>query len=279
MVFSALGLVISLLGLGAVCRFSGPVAASADEALEVAVAALSSTKQNLDLADRALGEAQIALGAMQDLVEGAGEGMENTSALVGSVGDILLRDLPDVIEESQLSLAAAEEGAAVIEELLYGLNAVSRLTGVTYDPDVSLTEGFARMNESLEALPESLAELDGSLNAVQENLDDLQTTFTELTGPLSESQAVLSEAQSSVEAYSGTIEQLTFRVINLRESLPNWIRITVVSLYFLLIWLAVSQMGLLWQGWEMLSHHPRLLEDRVRELEEKVEELAMHSRE
>ena len=104
MVFSALGLVISLLGLVAVCRFSGPVAASADEALEVAVAALSSTKQNLDLAHRALGEAQIALGATQDLVEGAGEGMENTSALVGSVSDTLLRDLPDVIEESQLSL-------------------------------------------------------------------------------------------------------------------------------------------------------------------------------
>ena len=273
MVFSALGLVISLLGLVAVCRFSGPVAASADEALEVAVAALSSTKQNLDLAHRALGEAQIALGAMQDLVEGAGEGMENTSALVGLVGDILLRDLPDVIEESQLSLSAAEEGAAVIEELLYGLNAISRLTGVTYDPDVSLTEGFARMNESLDALPESLAELEGSLNASQENLDDLQTTFTELTGPLTESQAVLSEAQSSVETYSDTIEQLTLRVSNLRERLPNWIRIIVISLYFLLIWLAISQVGLLWQGWEMVSEQTGLLEGRVRQLEEQVEEL------
>jgi len=274
MIFSALGLVISLLGLVAVCRFSGPVAASADEALEITVVALASTKQNLDLAHRALGAAQIALGATQDLVEGAGEGMENTSALVGSVGDILLRDLPGVIEESQLSLAAAEEGAAVIEELLYGLNAISRLTGVTYDPDVSLTEGFARMNESLDALPESLAELEGSLNASQENLDDLQTTFTELTGPLTESQAVLSEAQSSVETYSDTIEQLTLRVSNLRESLPNWIRIIVISLYFLLIWLAISQVGLLWQGWEMVSEQTGLLEERVRQLEEKVEELA-----
>ena len=279
MVFSALGLVISLLGLVAVCRFSGPAAASADEALEVAVAALSSTKQNLDLAHRALGEAQAALGATQVFMEEAGSGLDNTSALIGSLGGILGDDLPDVIEESQHSLSAAEEAAKVIEELLYGLNAISGLTGVRYDPEVSLTESFAGINESLDPIPQTLAELDESLSAAQDNLGGIQTTVAELSGPLDETETVLAEAQASVEAYSGTIEQLTFRVINLRESLPNWIRAVVFAAYFLLIWLAVSQIGLLWQGWEMVSHHPSLLADRVQELEERVEELAMHSRE
>ena len=163
MIFSALGLVISLLGLLVVCRFSGPVAASADDALDVAVAALSSTRQNLDLAHRALGEARVALGATQAFTEGAGDGLENTGALLGSLSDVLLHDLPDVIEESQHSLEAAEEAATVIEKVLYGLNAISGLTGLTYDPDVSLTESFGDINESLDAIPDSMAELDGSL--------------------------------------------------------------------------------------------------------------------
>ena len=273
MAFSALGLLISLLGLLLVCRFSGQVAASAGEALEVAVAALTSTKQNLDLAHRGLEEAQVALGVTETFVEEAGSGMENTSAMIDSLSDLLVSDLPKVIRESQRSLSAAEEGAAVIENVLYGLNTISALTRVTYDPDVSLTESFAAMNDSLATLPETFANLDESLKAAQENLDDLQTASLEVSGPLAESEAVLAEAQTSLEDYSKPIDHLTLSVSDPQKNLPNLMRIIIFSLYFLLIWLAVSQIGLLWQGWEMVTHDPSLLEDRVRELEQKVEGL------
>jgi hypothetical protein len=278
MVFSALGLVISLLGLAAVFGFSGRVASGADGALEATVAALTSTKENLDLAYGALGEARVALGATQTFIDGAGEGLENTSGLMGALSETLVDDLPNVIEDAQHSLSAAEEAAAVIEDLLYGLNAISGLTGVSYDPEVSLTESFARLNESLDALPETLSELDSSLEGAQQNLDDVQSAVSEVSGPLDESELVLAEAQESVQAYSGLIEQLAQGVGGLRASLPSWIRIAVFSTYFLLIWLAISQIGLLWQGWEMVGHQPGLLEDRVRELEEKVQQLEKRRR-
>ncbi|MGB9299593.1 MAG: hypothetical protein WCD51_03255 [Anaerolineae bacterium] len=274
MAFSALGLVISLLGLLVVNRFSGQVTSSAGAAVDVAVAALTSTKQNLDLASRGMEQAQVALGATQGFMQSAEGGMENTSAMLGSVGDIMADDLPGVIEETQRSLIAAEEGAAVIEEVLYGLNTVSALTGQTYAPDVSLTEGFAGISESLDTLPGTLAELDESLSAAQENLDGVQTSVALLPAPLEETGTVLGEAQTSLESYSGLIEQLAQKVSNLQRSLPNWTRAVVLALYFLLIWLAVSQIGLLWQGWEMVTEDPGLLKDRVRELERRVEELA-----
>jgi hypothetical protein len=277
-VFSALGLVISVLVLVAVCRLRDPVASGADEALEVVLSALTSTGQNLELASSALGEAQVALGVAETFVEESGSGLENTSALLESVSDILLADLPQVIEETQHSLSAAEEGAAVIEDVLYGLNAVSGLTGLAYDPEVSLTESFARMNESLDAIPDTLAELDESLKASQENLDNMQLALAEVSGPLDESGAVLAESQASVEAYRSIIEDLTLDVRHLQESLPNLMRFGVFALCFLLIWLAISQIGLLWQGWEMVRYDPSLVEDRVRELEEKVQRLAKQRR-
>jgi len=273
MIFSALGLVISLLGLVVVCRFSGPVAASADDAVDVAVVALSSTQQNLDLAHRALGEARAALGATQAFTEGAADGLENTGALLGSLSAVLLHDLPDVIEESQRSLDAAEQAATVIENVLYGLNAISGLTGLTYDPDVSLTESFGDINESLDAIPDSMAELDDSLTGAEENLDEIQLAVTDLAGPIGESEAVLAEAQTSLEAYSALIEQLSQKVSSLQETLSRLIRAVVYALYFLLLWLAVSQIGLLWQGWEMVSQDLGSVERRVRELEEKLEAL------
>jgi hypothetical protein len=273
MAFSALGLLISVLGLLLVCRFSGQVTSSAGAAVDVAVAALTSTKQNLDLASRGLEQARVALSATQGFMESAGSGLENTGLMLGSVSDIMADDLPGVIEESQRSLSAAQEGAAVIEQVLYGLNAISRLTGVTYAPDVSLTEGFAGINESLDTLPATLAELDESLSAAQENLDGVQTSVALLPAPLEETETVLDEAQTSLESYSSLIEQLAQTVSNLQQSLPNWTRAAVFAAYFLLIWLAISQIGLLWQGWEMVSEDPSLLEDRVRELERRVEEL------
>ena len=273
MIFSTLGLLISLLGLVAVFRFSGPVASSSEQALQVTLVALTSGQQNLDLALRALGEAQAALDATEAFVEGAGSGLKDTSALMGSLSDMMVGDLGQVIVESQHSLAAAENAAAVIEELLYGLNVISGLTGLTYDPDVSLTESFARMNDSLDTLPRTLAELDDSLTDAQGNLDDSQASVVELAGPLNESAAVLMEAQGSLEAYSSLIAQLIQEIEDLQESLPLWIRAIVFSLYFLLIWLAITQVGLLWQGWEMVSEQPRVIDDRILELERKVEEL------
>jgi hypothetical protein len=273
-VFSALGLVISLLGLVAVFGFSGPVASSADQALQLTVAALTSGQQNLDLAQRALAEAQTALEATEAFVEGAGGGLANSSAVMGSLSDMLVGDLGHVVVETQHSLAAAEEAAAVMEELLHGLNVISGLTGLTYDPDVSLTESFARINESLDTVPRTLAELDQSLTAAQEDLDDSQASVAELAGPLRESEAVLTEAQASLEEYSGLIAQLIQEVEGLQHSLPRWTRAVVFSLYFLLLWLAITQVGLLWQGWEMASDQPRLIDDHIRELERKVQELA-----
>jgi uncharacterized phage infection (PIP) family protein YhgE len=175
-----------------------------------------------------------------------------------------------VIEDTQDSLAAAEEGAAVIEDVLRGLNAISGLTGLSYDPEVSLTDSFAGMNESLGTIPATLAELDDSLEGAQQNLDELQTALSQVATPLTESEVVLAEAQASVQAYSSTIEQLAEAVGDLRTVLPAWIRTAVLALCFLLVWLAVSQIGLLWQGWEMVSSQPRLMEARLQELEEKL---------
>ncbi len=272
--FSTLGLIIGLLGLVAVCRFSRQMTSSAEQALEVMGTALASTRQNLDLTQTALAEAQVALDVTETFVKAAGSGLENTSAMIDSLSDVLVRDLPKVIRESQRSLSAAEEGAAVIERVLYGLNVISGLTRVTYAPEVSLTESFSALNESLDPLPETFAELDESLTAAQENLDPLQAAALEVSGPLAESKAVLVETQASLEDYSELIDGLTLTVSDLQKNLPNLMRITIFSLYFLLIWLAISQIGLLCQGWEMVTHHPSLLEDRIRELEQKVHELA-----
>ena len=47
----------------------------------------------------------------------------------------------------------------MIEDVLYGLNTVSLLIGITYEPDVSLAESFANIKTSLDSVPQTLAEI------------------------------------------------------------------------------------------------------------------------
>lgn len=273
LVFSILGLVISVSGLAAVFVVGRQVGQTAGEALTPTLTALDTTTQSLDVVHSALGEAHDALAAMETVTQDTDEGLQNTSALIGSLSEGLVGDLADVVSNSQRSLEAAEEGAAVIEGVLDGLNVISGLTGVTYDPEVSMAESFALIRESLETVPDTLDEVDEGLKAIKENLDGVQTGFADLTETVDDSKEILVAAQTSVEDYNSLVRELSLNLRALQQNLPNWIRIGTYGLYFLLIWLAISQVGLLWQGWEMFSYDPGEVEDRVRELELKVDEL------
>lgn len=274
MICSMLGLVVSLLGLPTVSRASQRITKGGDEALTLALTTLDTTGQSLTLMHDGLVEAQNALGAAQTVTEGLDDGLQNTETMIGSLSDALGNDLPQVILNTQDALDAAGQGVAVIEDVLYGLNTVSLLTGMTYEPDVSLAESFANISQSLDSVPQTLAEVDESLSATQENMSGMQTGFTDLTETLDESQAILIEAQANINDYSTLVQELGLKIGALQENLPDWARTATWALYFLLIWLAISQIGLLWQGWEMVSYQPAQVEQRVRELEEKVELLS-----
>jgi chromosome segregation ATPase len=272
-VFSALGLVISLSGLLAVFVVSRGAAQSAHDALMPTLDALETTSQSLNVVHSALGEAQDALSTMETVTEGTDDSLQNTEALIGSLSDALTGDLRRVILNSQRALTASQEGAAVIEEMLYGLNVISGLTGVAYRPEMSLTESFALISESLDTVPETLGEVDENLTAIEENLGAVQTGVADLTDTLDESEEILVAAQTSVEDYNNLVQELYLSISGLQQNLPNWIRLATYALYFLLAWLAISQIGLLWQGWEMFSYSPAQVEQRLDELEGSVAQL------
>ena len=273
MIFSVLGLVISLAGLVAVFVVGNQAARSAYEALTPTLDALQTTSQSLDVVHSSLGEAQDAFGTMQTVMQSTDEGLQNTEALIGSLSSALTGDLRRAIANSQRALTAGAEGAAVIEEVLYGFNVISGLTGVTYDPEMSLTDSFGLISESLDTVPQTLDEVDENLTAIEENLGGVQTGVADLTDTFDESEEILVAAQTSVEDYNNLVRELHHGISSLQQNLPNWIRMATYTLYFLLAWLAISQVGLLWQGWEMFSYSPAHVEDRLEELEGQVAQL------
>ena len=133
-VFSTLGLVVSITGLLALPKFSRQVRVGIEEGLDLSLLTLGTTDESLALAGTSITQAIAALDSVRETTLGIGQTLDNTDPLLDSVGDIVGQELPDIVESTQASLAASEASARVIDQVLYGLNTVTILTGIEYDP-------------------------------------------------------------------------------------------------------------------------------------------------
>ena len=90
-----------------------------------------------------------------------------------------------------------------------------------------------------------LATSSGNLGTAEQELLGVATNLSLIGVNLSNAQQVVTDYQTAVTTSKEQLE-------NLRENGPKWITTSAVVLTIMLIWLAIAQIGLLIQGWEML---------------------------
>ncbi len=269
MIVSIIGLVLSLFGLIFVARTGWKITKDVQETLGVTADALETTSQSLALAEDVFGEAAASIGAAEDMTHNVQQTLADTNTLIDSLDGVFGSELPAIITSTQQSLEAAEQSAAVVDGMLTALSYVP-LLGVDYDPEVPLAESIASIDQSLDTLPQSLTGISGDLNAAQANLQSVDTNLDDLSTSLADIQGTLTEAQSVMVDYRGLVDDLAQRVRDMQTRAPRWVRTGTIGMVFVLVWMVFSQVGLLFQGWEMLTFNARELEQRVEALEAKA---------
>lgn len=270
MLFSVVGLVLSLAGLVAAGRFSAQVGAQIDETLRLSLTALETTDQTLILVDDMLGEAADGMGSLQSSTNSIQLTVADTNSMLDSLHGTLDRDLPRVVSSTQQALAAAEESTGVIESVLFNLNSVSFLTGTRYEPDVTLQESISDVGASLDGLPGTYQQMANELATVQDDMHNVRTTLDGVGASLGAIESTLRNTQPSIRSYGVLVNQVTASVTELQQQVARWLSVLRLGSVILLVWLALTQIGLLFQGWEMLSFDRSGLEERVQWLEESV---------
>jgi polyhydroxyalkanoate synthesis regulator phasin len=269
MIVSVVGLILSLFGLIFVARTGRQITKDVQETLGVTASALETTSQSLSLAEEAFGEAADSIGAAEGMTQDVQQTLTDTNTLIDSLGGVFGSELPEIITHTRQSLEAAEQSAAVVDGVLLALTYVP-LLNVEYDPEVPLSESIGNIDASLETLPQSLTDISGDLEAAQGNLQSVDSDLDRLSGSLADIRQTLTEAQSVMVDYRELVDDLTERVKKLQTQVPRWVRTGTIGVTFVLVWLAFSQVGLLFQGWEMLTFNARQLEERVEALEAKA---------
>lgn len=273
MIASLLGLAGAAAGLIVVPRAAYRTAVEFQTALGATVSALDTASETLALVDETLGETAAALGAAGSAMGEVEQTLGASTEVLDSLNELLGADLPAVILSTRQSLKTTQASADVIEGMLYGLNAISGLTGVSYEPEVSLADSVGEIDTELAGLPASLQEVAGDLETVSGDLESTQEEIDALGERILEIEATVEESQSVIADYRGTLDDLAASLGNLEERIPAWLGRGRTLVTFLLIWFGLAQIGLFWQGWEMLRFDHAFLARRVRDLEEAVERL------
>lgn len=251
--FSILGLVVSTAGLLAVPKVAGRLRISIEEGLDLTLLALDATDESLVLAGTSIKQAIAALDSVRETTLGIGQTLDETDPLLNSVGDIVGQELPAIVESTQESLASSEASARVIDQVLYSLNTVAAVTGIEYDPETPLAESIADVSDSLDSLPESFEAIEEDMAAAQSNLGFVEQGATSLAGNLADIGVSLSQAQEVIEKYRTVVGRLETNISNLSQRLDASMRAVVWGFSLLLVWLIISQIGLVFQGWEMVG--------------------------
>lgn len=195
----------------------------------------------LDLSAEALNQTAITLSDASGAFSTTNLFIEDTVALLQTLGVLLGEKAPDTIESTHDALEAANEGAKAIDSTLRALSVIEFLTKVSYDPDKSLSASLQEVALSLEPLPTALREVHEDMNSSTSSLDDLRPQFSRIADDLD----VFSERASTVAQDLGTrgnaLEDLAGQIDEFSPKISTWVWVVTGVLMILSSGMGIAQ--------------------------------------
>ena len=244
-----LGILISMAGM----VFVGLAGARAERALSRELVtldtALLATADGLTVAGDALVSVEGTLGSLGATLSDATASISDTQPTLATIQNLTGTSLPATIRETQVALDSAQIAANAAEDVLGSL----RFLGVRYSPEVPLGTAIGRVGTSLADVPDDLIEVATGLDVASANLTQLTANLAEVAEGIDAIRASVDDSTAVVAQYQTIVEDLRAEVTLVQRDAPGWIATVRWGLYVALIWLALAQIGLLAQGWELLG--------------------------
>jgi peptidoglycan hydrolase CwlO-like protein len=249
-----LGLVFSIFGIISVNRYNSIISENLINNIDIIGSTLETTAQGLSDTQDSLSAATVALVSLQNTISTTADTISASEPMLDSLGKLLDEDLPNTISTTQTSFETAQESAKVIDSVL---KAVSFFPGINYDPEIPLHEALADVSESLGGIPESLAEMNDSIEDTSHNLQVIQVDLILMKDTIRQIENSLSSSEDVLEQYQKTISSIQTQISDLQERIPNIINSVSILVYIFLGWMAAAQIGLLTQGWELITRNKK----------------------
>ena len=170
-----------------------------------------------------------------------------------SLKKMTVEDLPGALSSTKIAFQSAQASAGVIDNTLSLLTAIPFLSTPSYNNQPPLSTAFGGVSDSLDPISESLTSMEGSLSSTKDNLGEIEGSFSDISGSLSGIKTSLSDAKEVTDQYLTVLEDLREQVEGSKKKLPATLDAIAWFITIALVWLALTQLGLLMQGAEMLG--------------------------
>jgi hypothetical protein len=247
------GLVFSVAGIVVLGPVEEKVETAVAERLELLDRTLAATADGLAVAEASLGKAATAIGSLEGTLAGIGQAVSGTVPTLDQVTELLGESLPATFEATQEVLLSVASSAQLVDDLLRVVTGIPLLGLEEYSPDVPLSQGLAEVALKLEGFPQAFDSAEEDLRATKDNLQTVEDDFATMALSVGALANDLEEARSVLVEYQEIVGGLQGMISSAQQSLPEWLRMLRLGLSVVLVWLAIAQIGLLAQGWELIE--------------------------
>jgi hypothetical protein len=238
-VLSAICLLASVIGIGAVWFYYEPLTREA-------TSRLNAVDEELALAQVTLESSRLELARALRLVDAAQNALEKLAQQSDTAGNLLdnIQDTLDdrLLPELKTTRARIYAARGALENLRSLLLALGSLPFIDINlPDQILTDLIA----SADSLDSEIANAEEIARRASTFASD--TSYL-LGGDLSETRASLQNFLAAVEEYQGKVADWRAQVADLNGSLPRWVNRASILLTVFLLWFGLSQFSLFLHG-------------------------------
>lgn len=243
---SILVLVLSLAGVVGTWIARSQLASSLVGIVTRAEAGASVVNQGLDRLDAAFTEARDQVVAVEQDVQALGADVEQNKPLVTAISDKLGIGLGPLIDSVRETMTTIREAVAAVNSAIEAINAIPFVS-----VPVPEMETVKKLSEDVENLR---TEVQNVRTAMDERRSEIiQGAVSVITTPTSRIGSTLGEMQAAVSGYSLQLGVVQKGLSNLSSTIERGLTWLAVILTLILLWIVLSQIGLLVLGWRFFS--------------------------
>lgn len=254
---AAAGMLLALFGIVQVWRLKTDLSSRLVESLDLTASTLNATGTGLDNVSDSLEKTAASLVLLERTSDTSVATISETMLLLETADDVIATQLPDTIAAVQDSLATAEQGAGLIDDVLRVVSRIPFISDVDYNPAVPLDQSIADISDSLSEIPKTLGSTSTQLESTRRNLLIFQDRFPELAEQLNAIEDNLLAMQDVVATYRRSLDRLVNLVEDAQQQAPGWLRTAAWVLTLLLFFVAFSLTGPLLYGWQFYQQVQR----------------------
>ena len=258
MAAALVGFVFSILALVAIWSVEPNLTANFQNVVTLLNQTMETTSNGLTVTKDALKTSVATIGNLEQTLTTTAETVESADPMLGEVSRLMKDQLPATILATQQSLATAEQSAEVIDNLLKSLSGIPLIgPSIGYQPEVPLSDALGQVADSLDGLPDSFSAMADSMTTTQSKIQTFQADMSVMAASVGEIQSSVAQYEQVVDGYKSSIDQVQTQLESLSAGLPAITRMLVIGLTVFLAWMAIAQLGLFTQGWELLTEGGR----------------------